>query len=519
MLNAQLGNLEAAGLVRLAQDQPELEYLFRHALIQEAAYASLLKQDRRALHKAVGEVLEQVFAGRLDEQLGLLAYHYSQAELWDKTFQYALAAANRAKRLYAMAEALGYYDLAISALDQLDPHSENKGADRFDILSERHGVSSLLGQFERSLADLQEMVGLARRLGDDARLSDALTGLGDIYFTLGPLSAAQTALEEALTVKRRLGDPRRLADSLNNLAGLCFGLGRSVEGLAAYHEAHDLYTAVGDPDGLARNEWMVGACHYNFLSDYGRAFQHLTQALHYTRQSGNRALEAGSLLLLGANHVVSGDFEAGYAHLEQALKLSEELGDRRGVGWAWLYQSWADRERGEFGLSEARVGQALEVGRAVGEKYLTWYSYWALARLGLLQAKPALAHEQAQQMGRIIQDGISWPQTSIWSKVMLAVTAAAAGLTEGVQGWIEEALGELAALEDQGMCEVQGVYYNCHLALQQAGGHSRNNLLQLAYTALQARAASLDTEEQRRLLLTQIAVNRAILADWERNRS
>ncbi len=60
-LVSQLTTLEFAGLIRLAQVQPELEYVFRHALVQEAAYASLLRQDRRDLHRAVGETLERLY--------------------------------------------------------------------------------------------------------------------------------------------------------------------------------------------------------------------------------------------------------------------------------------------------------------------------------------------------------------------------------------------------------------------------------------------------------------------------
>ncbi len=54
-LRAHLGKLEASGLIWLAQVEPELAYLFRHALVQDAAYVSLLKADRRILHRTVGE--------------------------------------------------------------------------------------------------------------------------------------------------------------------------------------------------------------------------------------------------------------------------------------------------------------------------------------------------------------------------------------------------------------------------------------------------------------------------------
>ncbi len=470
-----------------------------------------------SLHVAVGEALEQAFPERLDELDGLLAYHYSRAELWDKTFQRANAAAQRAKRLYAMAEALAYYDLALAALDQLESsatESQQRALtlQRFDLLSERHGVSTRLGQFQRSHADLNEMVALARGLGDDARLSDALTGLGDFYFSTGPLSGAQAALEEALAVKRRLGDPRRLADSLNNIAGLYFGLGRVAEGRAAYHESHALYEAVGEPDGLARSEWMAGACFYNFVSDYEEAFKHLEGALKYCRLSGNRPLESGTLLILGAAHIIVGEYNTGQDFLQHALELVRELGDRPGEGWAWLYLSWADREQGDWALSQTRAEQALALARNMGEKYLGWYSMWSLARLALLQNQPAAALAYAQQMHQAIQGDMFWPQTSIWSLVSLAQASAAMGTYDQVQTWIETALAQLETLEGQGVSEVQGVYYYSYQALKQAGYSPTNSLLEKAQAALKARAATLADPARQTRYLTQVALNRAIAA-------
>ena len=65
--NTQVDALEAKGLIRLAAIRPELEYLFRHGLVQDAAYESLLKQERRELHGQVGEALEELYPERAGE--------------------------------------------------------------------------------------------------------------------------------------------------------------------------------------------------------------------------------------------------------------------------------------------------------------------------------------------------------------------------------------------------------------------------------------------------------------------
>src|SRR5207249_4838853 len=76
---AELGTLEASGLIQIVALQPELEYLFRHALVQEAAYSSLLKQDRRKLHRAAAETILSLHPERERELAGVIAMHFEQA--------------------------------------------------------------------------------------------------------------------------------------------------------------------------------------------------------------------------------------------------------------------------------------------------------------------------------------------------------------------------------------------------------------------------------------------------------
>lgn len=77
-ISAQLTLAEAQGLIRPAQLHPELEYLFRHNLVQAASYESLLRHDRRRLHHVIGEKLEATYPDRCEELAASLAYHFDQ---------------------------------------------------------------------------------------------------------------------------------------------------------------------------------------------------------------------------------------------------------------------------------------------------------------------------------------------------------------------------------------------------------------------------------------------------------
>src|SRR5262245_13552756 len=104
-LASALGKLETSGLVWCVQSEPELEYLFRHALIQDAAYESMLRADRRTLHRAVGETLEGLYADQLDDIAAVLARHFVEAGDDGRALRYYSRAGDVAARAFANREA------------------------------------------------------------------------------------------------------------------------------------------------------------------------------------------------------------------------------------------------------------------------------------------------------------------------------------------------------------------------------------------------------------------------------
>src|SRR5215813_8782952 len=79
-ISQHLQQIEASGLIRVASIEPDLEYLFRHGLVQDAAYESLLRQDRKRYHLSVAETIESLYPHRLEDLAPTLAHHYYCAE-------------------------------------------------------------------------------------------------------------------------------------------------------------------------------------------------------------------------------------------------------------------------------------------------------------------------------------------------------------------------------------------------------------------------------------------------------
>ncbi|MCP4543358.1 MAG: AAA family ATPase, partial [Chloroflexi bacterium] len=121
-LDTHLLTLQREEMIRERMRTPELEYIFKHQLTQEAAYNGLLKKERRVFHRQVAEALECLFPERVEEQLGLLAHHWERAEEPQKATKYLLRAGDQARMAYAHAEAIDYYQRALTLLKEQEKH-------------------------------------------------------------------------------------------------------------------------------------------------------------------------------------------------------------------------------------------------------------------------------------------------------------------------------------------------------------------------------------------------------------
>src|SRR5262245_59464493 len=147
-----LSTLESSGLIRPAQLEPEIEYLFHHGLIQDAAYESMLKADRRKLHGLVGAVLERQFANHSEDMASTLALHFEKAEIHDKAVSYLRLAGDVAAARYANQEAIENYSRALELSRKITISSEQL----HHLYKYRGRAMELTGQFEQALKNYDE---------------------------------------------------------------------------------------------------------------------------------------------------------------------------------------------------------------------------------------------------------------------------------------------------------------------------------------------------------------------------
>src|SRR5437879_5430164 len=150
-----LGTLEASGLIQVAAVQPELEYLFRHALVQDAAYGSLLKQDRRALHKLAADTLLSLYPERRRELAAVVAMHFEQAGDAGSAAEHLVVAGEHALERFAQREAVSFFARSAELLPADDPRVDLRLRAAIGVAKAGWTFSGLGGaieQLERAIA-------------------------------------------------------------------------------------------------------------------------------------------------------------------------------------------------------------------------------------------------------------------------------------------------------------------------------------------------------------------------------
>ncbi len=393
--------LKRLELIRETRAFPELEYAFKHALIQDVAYESLLGARRGELHEAVGRAIERLYADRLDEQAPLLTHHYGRSAHPDRMIGYALLAGDRAARLYANAEATLYYEQALvtarARSGPSEPAAEIDAAVRLAAVAATHRAV-----IERDRANLERALTLAEGLADVTRRAQVLYWLGRIDYVRGRPAAAIDYARRSLEIAERLQD-QRLAALPVNLMGRIYWqqsdfaqaaqlLGRSAEQMRQLGNRTEESTAAG----------FAGVA-LAYLGEFERAIEYVTRGVQVAVAIQNPFAEASAHLYRGVAHGERGDWPAAFADFEHAQSIAERVGDAFRL---YLVKLFAGRNHTMAGQPErARVlleESAVLAGQIGATFALAWQKSFlaqALLALGALGAVPALCQETIRLAG------------------------------------------------------------------------------------------------------------------------
>jgi predicted ATPase/class 3 adenylate cyclase len=373
------------GLVELVQAEvlyqrgvpPQATYTFKHALLQEAAYESLLKSTRQQYHQRIAQVLTAQFPETVETQPELLAHHYTAAGLAEEAVGYWQRAGQHSHMRSAYTEAVAHYTTGLEVLQTL-PDTPQRVQQELNLLLIRlealrivKGSAAL--EVEQELARARE---LCHQVGDSPHLFDVLMGLGGGYYqSRGELRTSRELLEQALTLAQRLHDPLRLIQAhallgvtlyfLGELAPACTYLEQALT-LRGSQSDHALRLARREPSGAlvpqayaAFTLWMLGypeqaLTRLHEMLTLAQELSHtfsLVRALHY----------ATSL------HLLRREWATAQAQAEAALALLTEQGVGQLVGTLTFQRGLALAAQGQYAEGLAQMRQGLTTKQAEGE--------------------------------------------------------------------------------------------------------------------------------------------------------
>jgi tetratricopeptide (TPR) repeat protein len=383
-LSAQLTHLEAAGLLQPLSLSPELTYFFRHALIREAAYVSLLKAQRRALHQLVGETLESLSPDQLPQLSGLLARHFVEAQQPERALPHLLQAGENALAGFACEEALAYLQQAAALAEAQNLPSALRRA-----LLGQGQVRYWRGENAPALACYEGALAFSTT---PVEQGDLYNKIADTYHShMGELETALIHYQKALALLQSAPDSVEMARLQLNL-GYFYAVSPGTQkavGLPHLHEAARLLTHHRQIQELAF--CLSFFCFAYRPTEPDRAFRYGQEALRLAERHQLTAPLETAHLALGAIARAQGDWAATLQHYEAARAANARTGYVMGAGHENLQVAWAYLATRDFAAAAQAAQRAAQVWRQLNQPNFLNTSYALLSVALMLTAQPAAA--------------------------------------------------------------------------------------------------------------------------------
>jgi predicted ATPase len=484
------------------------EYIFKHAIVREVAYDSVLRRERRDYHRRVAEWLLERRSERTREHLGLIADHLEAAGEGARAALYLRRAGEEALALFANAEARAFLDRALA----LTPEAAVQ--ERYALVAAREKAYGVMGERQAQREDLETLEALAEALGDERRQAEVALRRALYAWEVGELATGVDAVQTAIALAEKVGDAasealghlrwgRMLRHHLGDFPGARLHLERSLEIAEAARleqvkvesllnlsavlcETGDLPTSIAYIQRVLplcramADRWLENSAHRHMaylrksVGDFAGAKVGFEQTLQFSRMVGYRFWECVDLCNLALVHHRLGDAAAAIEYSEQALRLSEEIRSSRYQGYAWM-------SLGHALAAQGRIPEATEAFRQARR----------------IRVAAAMAHLAMESIAG------------------LAFVALATGNLHEARGYAEEILAHLERGPLDGTEEPFWIQWVCFQVLQQAGDERAEGFLETSWRHLQEWAGRLPDEALRRSFLA-IPAHRELQEAWQR---
>lgn len=333
-LRRALRQLVSSELVFVSGATPRATYTFKHALVRDAAYESLLKSHRQALHARIAATLEQDYPDVVDRQPELIAHHLSEARIAERAVSYWQRAADEAARRQAHQEAIAHCSRGLAMVNLIpDRTQRNQHELRLQVRLGNSAMSAKGWSADEVGSALYRARSLCAELGDDRLLHPILSGLFGFHVFEADLYTAEEIGLELLALGEARNDRVLRVDGHRSLLNAHYKLGKFAEaqehferGIRLYEEGPWPATLIEQIDDPGPHLLVLGGCMLWVRGHPDRARQAVANAIAAGHRGGHHLSIAHAVHMSGHLAELMDDWEGVQRANEATMALATEWG-------------------------------------------------------------------------------------------------------------------------------------------------------------------------------------------------
>ncbi len=415
LIHDNLTHLNRLELTLLSKTNPEREYLFKHMLTHEVAYASLAVATRTMLHEQVGTLIEQLYPNDIDSWVDTLTYHYGQSNNIEKQRIYLRRAGCAAQAAHAHDTAITYYQRLLHLL----PEHE-----QVDILLELGSIWELIGNWDEAQAHYWLALALALNLEDQHAQSRCEYAMGWLCYLKGLYEEALNWLDYASTRFTAIGNQAGVIQVLRALGTVLLTQSDHERAMDCFQRCHQLATTMGDQREATHAIANIGHIYFH-QGDYPRTLECYEKWLYLAIELGDQQQVGYMLGAMGQVYWSMGNSQGAIFCYEQQLRIATDIGDRRLLSIACGKMAEVYGHTGYLENSLACLLRCLHIGVEIGDRLMMMIGVGYIAELYTLKKRYDEAeqfYERANKLGRQLNvmyhvcDFLSFQALMYWSQ-------------------------------------------------------------------------------------------------------
>lgn len=367
----------------------EVPYQFKHVLVCDAVYSTLLQRDRQGLHTQVGQAIERLYEDRIDGQIEVLASHYLRSALLERALHYLILAGQKSARSYINEQALQWFQQALEILQKTTPTAEQ-------VLQVHSGLGEALRtageyaaareNFQRGLSTLgvQNLADRSQARPLDPQrartISQLLCKVSSTYVSQGNYDNALEYLQLAqklLPVENTAFDSDR-ASILNETGWIFFHRGEFDQAEAILQDGLRLAEQTGQLDVIASILNRLAGILYQ-RDAIEQATRYLMRSLRLREEIGDIVAVARVNNNLGLLSWKSGNLQPALEHFQRSYRLQQNLGDVEGLIMVQTNLGLIEMDCGNLAGAQQHFFDALQSAQLIGQHFLVAMAYLHLA--------------------------------------------------------------------------------------------------------------------------------------------